>query len=382
MGSLAVVYSKVAIGQSNRGRAGIDIGVFGRWVLAQFNMGSFMRRIAKVAVAVAVLLLAWSFGGQTLLDRGTARGVFAAKGSLSGLGIVVDDVLIGGTEFTLPFVAKWLGVEVRVTAKQNSAIMRNAGFEGFVESVSLEPSSWLFGKWNLRMSGVECRSVFVASTDMGPEIGELWLSIGRLEKEVVVSPSTIREDIEVEYRALFGLVNRGLIRDPIFITGAFGFKFNGAPVSIRFKSEQRGGSYGLLANIEDVRALSKLYSLSLTEAELKIVSKYPIQAPGMLRIQSYASNSAMAAQSRDRTVPQDAYRHLLWSYLLTNKFGPELAEEITDAHELGSTTNTEADHRMDYHNNELGRSYAMGNRRESEVLSLAKSDPNVVRSAR
>jgi hypothetical protein len=77
-------------------------------------------------------------------------------------------------------------------------------------------------------------------------------------------------------------------------------------------------------------------------------------------------------------VPEDAYRHVLWSYLLTKKFGPEFAEIVTDAHET-LPTNTAAERRMDFHNNRIGRDYAQRGIRRERILWLVKNDVNVIR---
>ena len=90
----------------------------------------------------------------------------------------------------------------------------------------------------------------------------------------------------------------------------------------------------------------------------------------------------MRARERDGSVPEDAYRHVLWSYLLTQEFDAEFAEKVTDAHEIGSTTNTEAEHRMDYNNNAVGRRYAAEGVAEPEVLSRVRRDPAVIRQPR
>ena len=70
------------------------------------------------------------------------------------------------------------------------------------------------------------------------------------------------------------------------------------------------------------------------------------------------------------------------SFLLTQRFGAEFAEQVTDAHEIGATDNTEADHRMDYNNNAVGRRYAEVGVREREILEKVQIDPAVIRQPR
>ena len=54
---------------------------------------------------------------------------------------------------------------------------------------------------------------------------------------------------------------------------------------------------------------------------------------------------------------------------------------MTDAHEAGATDNTEAQHRQDFANNTVGRSYALAKKSEGQVLRLIKTDPQIVRVA-
>jgi hypothetical protein len=73
---------------------------------------------------------------------------------------------------------------------------------------------------------------------------------------------------------------------------------------------------------------------------------------------------------------------VLWSFLLSKAFGPEFAEQITNAHEIGSVQfNTEADHQMDYNNNKVGRGYAKAGYMEGQILQMVKTDPQVIRDA-
>ena len=118
----------------------------------------------------------------------------------------------------------------------------------------------------------------------------------------------------------------------------------------------------------------------LTEAEIAIIHRYPEEAPKIAQITKYAKDKSKEARRRDPRVPEDAYRHVLWSYLLTKEFGPELAKEITDAHELGVTGNTPRERRRDINNNEVGRRYALEGYTEDNILERVMRDPKVIRT--
>ena len=78
-------------------------------------------------------------------------------------------------------------------------------------------------------------------------------------------------------------------------------------------------------------------------------------------------------------VPEGSYRHILWNYLLTRQFGAEFAKKVTDAHEIGDREGeSDAIHRVDFHNNAIGIRYALEGIPEAEVLPRVLSDRNVV----
>jgi len=116
----------------------------------------------------------------------------------------------------------------------------------------------------------------------------------------------------------------------------------------------------------------------LTKAEMKLFSKHPDKVDRIKEITDYVNYKTRIISRSDNTISLDAYKHVLWSFLLTKEYGPGFAREITDAHEKGDKTNTEAEHKMDYHNNKIGRDYALRGYKESEVLGLIEADPDII----
>ena len=129
---------------------------------------------------------------------------------------------------------------------------------------------------------------------------------------------------------------------------------------------------------QDIRNMADTFELELSDEEVEIIARYPVRAPLIMRITSDAKETSERARRRDRSVPEDAYRHVLWSYLLTQKFGPDFAEQVTDAHET-LPTNTAAERRMDFHNNRVGRDYAERGVPRERILWYVKSNPEVIR---
>lgn len=65
----------------------------------------------------------------------------------------------------------------------------------------------------------------------------------------------------------------------------------------------------------------------------------------------------------DDNVLQNAIKHALWSYQLTQQFGPDKAKRITDAHERGQADPLAVI--MDLNNNEVGRNLALDPKNET-----------------
>jgi len=133
---------------------------------------------------------------------------------------------------------------------------------------------------------------------------------------------------------------------------------------------------------EVAREVSAAGGRKLSGAEKDFAAKYPDKLPRIAQITQYAQFKSSAAASSDPSVPEDAYRHVLWSYLLTREFGPDFAKLVTDTHEVGPTGNTPEEKIMDYNNNMVGVGYALQGVAEENILEMVQNDPGVIKSAR
>jgi hypothetical protein len=130
-----------------------------------------------------------------------------------------------------------------------------------------------------------------------------------------------------------------------------------------------------------VRRVTRLFGQALTAQEISLLSRFPLRSAELVSIKERAIHESHRAYLDNRAVPEDAYRHVLWSYLLTRKFGESFAKLVTDAHENegASDNDNDADHRMDLANNAAGRSYAARGVGEDQILQTLMSDRTVVR---
>jgi hypothetical protein len=129
----------------------------------------------------------------------------------------------------------------------------------------------------------------------------------------------------------------------------------------------------------DILQAAKKFDLDLTEAEAEIIANYPSKVPAMIKITRDAKRLSQNEKSKNSNFPEDAYRHVYWSYHLTKAFGPELAKQITDAHET-APENTRSERLMDFHNNGIGRQFASESLTAEEIKNRVIQAKEIVRS--
>lgn len=128
---------------------------------------------------------------------------------------------------------------------------------------------------------------------------------------------------------------------------------------------------------EDIVRAASDFDLDLAEKEAEIISNYPSKVPAMIKITRDAKRHSKNEKVKDNSFPEDAFRHVYWSYSLTREFGPELAKEITDARET-APGNTEKERLMDYHNNEIGRMYANRHISVNDLKKIVLNSDDVI----
>lgn len=150
-------------------------------------------------------------------------------------------------------------------------------------------------------------------------------------------------------------------------------------LKVRLFTEREHDTTYLKFDHNDILQAAKKFDLDLTESEAEIIANYPSKVPAMIKITRDAKRLSQNEKSKNSNFPEDAYRHVYWSYHLTKAFGPELARQITDAHET-VPGNTKNERLMDYHNNEMGRRFASENLSVDEIKSRVIQAKEIVRS--
>ncbi len=143
-------------------------------------------------------------------------------------------------------------------------------------------------------------------------------------------------------------------------------------------TEPEGDRFRLRFQGADLQKLAKDLKLDLAPAQLEIVSRHPLRVPKLMLITDRARKLSWSHEPTDRWL-RDAHRHVTWSFLLTEQFGPEFAKQVTDAQEQkpGNTANQRA---MDFHNNAVGRLLVAENVPGDSLPKVIRQDPRIIRN--
>lgn len=139
-----------------------------------------------------------------------------------------------------------------------------------------------------------------------------------------------------------------------------------------------GGARRLVFLEKDLRRIAGQAKVELADDEIGIVSLYPMRVPAIILVTTRAKSESTARKQLDPGFPDDAWRHVTWSYHLTKVFGPDFAKEVTDAHET-LPNNTPEERAMDYHNNAIGRELAGDGTSAQALDAIVLGDARVIR---
>lgn len=139
------------------------------------------------------------------------------------------------------------------------------------------------------------------------------------------------------------------------------------------------GKNRLRFDLDDLKAVATQAKVRISNDMLAILSEYPLRVPVIMVVTSQAKHESEARKAADPQFPEDAWRHVTWSYDLTSEFGPEFAKRITDAHET-LDGNTPDERAMDYHNNAVARALVERGVPRDQLERIILSDGRVIRS--
>lgn len=203
-----------------------------------------------------------------------------------------------------------------------------------------------------------------------------------LNSEKLRDKKTLKAELKKIFEVYLNFVDEGRIENLLEFKANSSFAFKGQQVEAKFGTKREDGYSILTVRREDIAQIASLFDEGMGEDEIDLITAYPTRAARLLHIKNNAQKMSGQAKNKKPGNPTDAYRHVMWSYMITKEYGADFAKKITDAHETGSTTNSEGDHLMDYNNNYIGREYASKGYTQDSILRRILRDKRVVWSAK
>ena len=345
-----------------------------------------MRFIRNLLLLITLILVVGYFGANFALDKGSQEMLVTVKQRAKAAGIQLDEFKYESVRISSLQSVTWYNASARFRWADKRYLENEIEFN--VAAAELKVSLIDFSSKVVRLSAIDFDAAPTSqavqeliATDSRIAKGFRSGSVkGRIfEVTTTVDPKHPLRSVKSLTKDLLEIAKKGSTAANINFQGKVKGRIRGNDVEANVLSQKRGDETYFVLDRKDVALISEKFDDKLTAAEIKIIANNPAKAPLLFTIKDYAETRASEAYANDTTVPEDPYRHVLWSYLLTKEFGPKYAKKITDAHEEGPTGNSAQERKQDYNNNAVGRSYAAGNVREDEILLRVRTDPKVMR---
>ncbi|MBT5876446.1 MAG: hypothetical protein HOH43_23685 [Candidatus Latescibacteria bacterium] len=355
-------------------------------------------KLLKYLFILAILVLAGGyFAANYILDSLTQEAITLARIQAANFGVRIDRAEYESLWISSPTSMTWNNLNVRFRIDGESAALtrpeerqamdraraalplERVAFEIKAQDITAGITNISAGTAILTATNFSISPVSSSMADMAGNLGSGSV-VGRLfETEMRVDMQDPVQSSKQMAQRFLDLARTGSTDAYIRFDGTATMPVRGSMVEANIHTEEQAGRTVVVVNREDIARISQLFDDKLTEPEIDIIAENPAKAPLLFSIKDRAETTARSAYAGDSSVPQDPYRHVLWSYLLTREFGPEFAKKVTDSHESGPTGNSRMERQQDYNNNEVGRRYAEQGVQESEILQLVRTDPTVMR---
>ncbi len=301
-------------------------------------------------------------------------------------GVRIKHLSYTDAHFTSLNTITWRNVNAEVALRSPSEVLAINNLQVNANTLSLRISGVITPKFLFAVTGMDVKGAV--------SLRDLQNSPTRQTDNLAVNQASIQFRLNLFSKEIISAQLRDIARNvyeitdssqtsyPITLEAVSSFNVRDERVKALLTVERQGSEYLIILNKESLKIISWLFEEPLTDPEIDLLSRNPFRAPRLLRIKDEAQKISHKAHSLNETIPEDAYRHILWSYLLTRQYGTDFARQVTDAHEQGITDNSAAEHRMDYTNNRIGRRYAYKKYGEEEILFQLLRDREVVRYAK
>ena len=349
------------------------------------------------------------------MELAARKGIEYISKKLSRDGIELIDSTFERVSLSFPPSLSVKDFSARVMLTQKNALQVENDFSLTIQSAGVSLLDIMKGEFAFNIEG----AVLV----MRPRLISPRESASRLSKQdkLTVSYFTVpfkinifdikNTVIDTNYllKSLAKFAKDGVTNLDIAMSGFSEFIVRDIYVKGRLRLAPYGKDKKLVMDVNDFQKISEVLGEKLTKYEFAVYCENPLRMPKMLRIRDYASSQAWEEHKINEKVPEEAYKHILWAYLLTLAYDEQFSTETTDSHEIDPAGRTELKVRTYYQaetgrtdpveysehpedpktereiqqdliNNAIGRKYARNGYPEDRLLERTMSDPDVVRS--
>lgn len=326
----------------------------------------------RLLFLLVILAAAIYFGGGYVLGYAANRMIPAVRSSMADRGLQLRDLSFRAIRFTSFNCVSVLNLQTSVGIAGGQMPL-----ESSFSAERLDVALVQFRRPAVRLSCDQFslhvdRTSDIPGTTFGQFDQGYWSSGAPIEL------SQLKTELNRYMAQMKGLFNEALLNTNMRLRAQVTLQMHGKQAQAYLYTVQEPEGTRLRFDSKDIQKAAETFALELSPDEAEIIALYPVRAPVIMRLTSEARTTARDTRRRNPAVPEDAYRHVLWSYLLTRQFDADFAEKVTDAHEI-LPTNTQAERRMDFINNRIGRGYALRALPQDRILALVLSDPQVVR---
>ncbi len=337
-------------------------------------MARFNKRLFIFLFLVAIIIyVAGGYISRELLKKGLEY----AEPELASYGITVNNFTYGNVQLHSLNSFSIRNVDIKFDLEKEIYGQKSFSSEFFAKSIIVRISNLKDPTIKLTLKEFD---LYIQSNDDKPD-----KPFGKFENaywkgEAPIKLYDIRESGELIIEKLRTLFRDNSISDPMEFSGQAILNMDGRTVKIGMYTERHNSKTFLFFNKDDILSASENFEEDdLSEEEAELISKYPARTLHILKITRDARRISEKEKSKQNEFPEDAFKHVYWSYHLTRTFGSEFAEEITNAHET-LPNNTPQQRKMDFHNNEIGRRLASQNLSVDDIKKIVLDNPEIIRS--
>lgn len=376
----------------------------------------FLRNAIIALLIVAVIVGAFLFLYiSTFVEWAARKAINFVAVHLAAQGIELRDPDFNSVGVGLP-LSVWLrGFSAHFVMTKHNVFQIDRNFSLDIEKVTVSVRGIRSRTFVLVISNAlvrlqpETTAGYMSKSDAKKQEDYDRLEVARLEVPFRIrslKKAEIIADLRQVIKDVADLAKFGYTTVPMRLNGASAFVIRKKPVSGRMLLIPEGKGYKFVMDKDDFKKLSEVLGERLTEAEYDVYCNNPLRLPRMLRIRNYASDEAYKAHQKDPEVPEEAYKHILWGYLLAKAYDEKFSAETTDSHEIGALggeyavrtylaeergisaadqakegakEKSMAASQMDLVNNAIGREYAKRGYTENSLADRVKTDSRVVR---